>query len=193
MKKALIIVSVIAITVFMAIKCSGINIVKEPTVHEGDVIFHVSTSRQSPLIMRATSSVLTHCGIIVEKDNKFFVLEASSTLKLTPLKDFIKRGKYGLYWIRHPKGIDGECPKIKYNHLLGRKYDLAFSPKNKLYYCSELVYDIYKYQLGIELCEMKPMKEWNLDGMESEIKRRGMNVNDSVVAPSDLYWSSELR
>ena len=34
---------------------------------EGDLLFQISKSAQSPLIALATGSVYTHCGILVEK------------------------------------------------------------------------------------------------------------------------------
>jgi len=64
---------------------------------EGDLIFQVSQSRQSPFIQLATNSPWSHCGVIVEKEGKPYVLEASNVVKLTPLKAWIDRGKMGRY------------------------------------------------------------------------------------------------
>lgn len=173
---------------YFGIRCSA-----QPKVQEGDVIFHTSTSQQSPLISFATGCPLTHCGIIVMKGDTPYVLEASNTLKLTPLDDFINQGKGGVYWLKHrPKQWDAS-KRIRYKHLLGRKYDLAFSFHNNRYYCSELVYDIYLYQQGIKLCEPKPMKSYNTLGLKRKMRQRGMNPNDLVVAPSDLFKSDKLR
>lgn len=182
-------VSMLLILVFpyISIRCSA-----TPKVQEGDVIFHTSKSDQSPLIALATGSPLTHCGIVVMKDDTPYVLEASSTLKLTPLKEFIKRGKGGVYWIKHRPKEWNEGKRIRYKHLLGRSYDLAFSFNNNRYYCSELVYDIYLYQQGIKLCEPKPMKSYaatHLPKIKKVMKRRGMNPNDLVVSPDDLFNS----
>lgn len=155
------------------------------------MIFHMSTSSQSPLVAIATLSPLTHCGVIVMKGDKPFVLEASSTLKTTPLRTFIKRGRCGAYWIKRPKsGID---KSIRYHHLLGRSYDLAFSFGNNKYYCSELVYDIYKYQLDIELCTPMPMNHYFTLGMKKKMRQRGMDPNGLVVAPKDIFGSSFMK
>ena len=37
---------------------------------EGDLIFQVSQSRQSPFIQLATNSPWSHCGVIVEKKDR---------------------------------------------------------------------------------------------------------------------------
>lgn len=191
-KRKLIIYGILGLILIALFPYRGIRFASNPEVQEGDVIFHMSTSDQSPLIAIATGSPLTHCGIVVMKSGQPYVLEASSTLKTTPLNEFIKRGKCGAYWVKRPKsGVVGS--NIRYGHLLGRRYDLAFSFNNRNYYCSELVYDIYKYQLGTELCEPRPMKSYFTLGMKKVMRRRGMDPNGLVVAPSDIFFSDELR
>ena len=121
-------------------------------VREGDVIFQTSQSQQSPLIQIATRSKISHCGIIVMKNGKPYVLETLKTLVVTPLDKFVARGEGGKYWLKrsNKKNI-----KIKYTSYLGKSYDLAFKFDNGKFYCSELIYDIYKNQLGIELTIIK--------------------------------------
>lgn len=94
MKKSKII-SLLAIAIIMIaiFPYRGIRFSKNPEVQEGDVIFHMSTSSQSPLVAIATLSPLTHCGEIVMKGDEPYVLETSSTLKTTSLRTFIKRGQ----------------------------------------------------------------------------------------------------
>lgn len=190
-KSKIIFMLAIAIITIALFPYRGIRFSSNPEVQEGDVIFHMSTSSQSPLIAIATTSPLTHCGVIVMKSNEPYVLEASSTLKTTPLRTFIKRGRCGAYWIKRPKsGID---KSIRYHHLLGRSYDLAFSFGNNKYYCSELVYDIYKYQLDIELCTPMPMNHYFTLGMKKKMRQRGMDPNGLVVAPKDIFGSGFLK
>ena len=165
-------------------------------VREGDVIFHTSQSSQSPLIQIGTRSHITHCGIVVIKDGKPFVLETLKTLVLTPLDKFIARGKDGKYWL---KRSDRENIKIEYAHYLGKPYDLAFSFDNDIYYCSELVYDIYKNQLGIELCKPKQVGDYlilgtdKLDKIENTMQRRGITKEQYAVAPVDVFESEYLH
>lgn len=165
-------------------------------VREGDVIFHTSQSSQSPLIQIGTRSHITHCGIVVIKDGKPFVLETLKTLVLTPLDKFVARGKDGKYWL---KRSDKENIKIEYAHYLGKPYDLAFSFDNDIYYCSELVYDIYKNQLGIELCEPKRVGDYlilgtdKLDKIKSTMQRRGITKEQYAVAPVDVFESEYLH
>ena len=165
-------------------------------VREGDVIFQTSQSSQSPLIQIGTRSHITHCGIIVMRDGKPYVLETLKTLVLTPLDKFIARGKDGKYWL---KRSDRENIKIEYAHYLGKPYDLAFSFDNDIYYCSELVYDIYKSQLGIELCKPKQVGDYlilgtdKLNKIESTMQRRGITKEQYAVAPVDIFESDYLH
>ena len=165
-------------------------------VREGDVIFHTSQSSQSPLIQIGTRSHITHCGIIVMRDGRLYVLETLKTPVLTPLDKFIARGKEGKYWL---KRSDKENIKIDYAHYLGKPYDLAFSFDNDIYYCSELVYDIYKKQLGIELCKPKQVGDYlilgtdKLNKIESTMQRRGITKEQYAVAPVDIFESDYLH
>lgn len=43
-------------------------------VREGDVIFQTTQSKQSPLIQLATRSKISHCGIVVMKNGRPYVL-----------------------------------------------------------------------------------------------------------------------
>lgn len=168
----------------------------EEIVKEGDVIFQTSESRQSPLIQIGTRSKITHCGIIVMRNGEPYVLETLKTLVLTPLDKFIARGKDGKYWL---KRSDKENIKIEYGKYLGKSYDLAFSFDNDIYYCSELVYDIYLNQLGIKLCEPKKVGDYLILGtdqlsiIEKEMTRRGITKEQYAVAPVDIFKSDYLK
>ena len=141
MKKIFIILGLILCVVgypFLSMLIEGVTATIGPIedVREGDVIFQTSLSQQSPLIKMGTRSTITHCGVVVMKDGKPYVLETQKTLVLTPLEKFIARGKNGKYWHKRPKIDD---IKIKYNSYLGKPYDLAFKFDNGKFYCSEFI------------------------------------------------------
>jgi hypothetical protein len=165
-------------------------------VKEGDVIFQTSQSQQSPLIQIATRSKISHCGIIVMRNGKPYVLETLKTLVVTPLDKFIARGEGGKYWL---KRSNKENIKIKYGSYLGKPYDLAFKFDNGKFYCSELIYDIYKNQLGIELCEPKKVSDYLILGtdklpqIEKAMKKRGITKEQYAVAPIDIFESDYLE
>lgn len=135
-------------------------------------------------------SALSHCGIIIEKGNGLYVLEATGKLKLTPLQEFINRGKGKQWWA---KRVIDKPIKVKYSHLLGRRYDTSFKPGNNLFYCSELIYHIYQTQFGIELCIYRKVSDYHLTGLKKKLMQRGINLNQKVVAPIDIYNSKKAH
>ena len=201
MKKALIISGVILLLLALPFSSMVTETFTAQTgavknVKEGDVIFQTSQSEQSPLIQIATRSKITHCGIIVMKNGKPYVLETLKTLVVTPLDKFIARGKDGKYWLKRSKK---ENIKIKYKSYLGKPYDLAFKFDNGKFYCSELIYDIYKNQLGIELCKPKKVGDYLIIGtdklpkIEKAMKKRGITKEQYAVAPVDIFNSEHLN
>ena len=201
MKKTLIILCIILLVTtlpFMSIiaEIYTARTGKVQDVREGDVIFQTSPSKQSPLIQIATRSKISHCGIIVMKNEKPYVLETLETLVVTPLDKFIARGKDGKYWLKRSKK---ENIKIKYKSYLGKPYDLAFKFDNGKFYCSELIYDIYKNQLGIELCKPKKVGDYLILGtdklpkIERAMKERRIIKEQYAVAPVDIFESDCLE
>ena len=201
MKKAFVIIGLILCVVgypFRSMLVEVVTATKDPIedVREGDVIFQTSLSQQSPLIKMGTRSTITHCGVVVMKDGKPYVLETQKTLVLTPLKKFIARGKDSKYWHKRPK-LDNI--KIKYSGYLGKPYDLAFKFDNGKFYCSELIYDVYLNQLGIELCKPKTIDDYLILGshripkIKRAMKKRGITMEQYAVAPVDVFNSKELR
>ena len=175
-----ILISVLCVLVFGWLYSQSGN---HSALKEGDIVFQISQSKQSPLIAAATTSQWTHCGIIIIKKGEPYVLEASSVVKLTPWKQWKERGKGG---ITSMKRYTEEPVKIRYSQYLGKSYDLAFKFDNGKYYCSELVWLIYKEQFGIELCKPRKIKDYRLAGIKKHLVRRGMNEDQLVVAPCDL-------
>ena len=89
---------------------------------------------------------------------------------------------------------------------LKRKIDLGASAiftqlffDNDKFYCSELIYDIYKNQLGIELCKPKKVSDYlilglsNLPQLEKDMEKREITKEQYVVAPVDIFESDYLE
>ena len=189
MKKKIIFTTLSVLMVALGFWCWGQS-GNRSALKEGDIVFQTSTSKQAPLIAAATSSPWTHCGIIVMKNGEPYVLEASSTVKLTPWKQWKQRGKAGIHAMKRYSEKD---IKIKYKQYLGKPYDLAFKFDNGKWYCSELVYDIYLKQLGVKLCEPRPVSDYHVVGMDKTMKKRHISPDQLAVAPADLFNSDKLH
>ena len=78
----------ITFTLFV-LSLTGCNSIDVADIQEGDIVFIESQSRQSPYIKVGTMSKWTHCGVIVSTSQGLQVLEASKTVRLTPVDKFI--------------------------------------------------------------------------------------------------------
>ena len=168
---------------------------------DGDIIFHASKSSQSKMLQIATNSNITHVGVIFFKSGKLYVFEAVNPVKITPLQEFINRGVGSKYSVKRTKTpISNSELKIMIEYgkrQIGKPYDLKFEWSDSKIYCSELVWKIYHYA-GIRLCDIKTFSEFNLNrpivkqAINSRYKGK-FNINESVVAPIDLYNSDKLK
>lgn len=102
----------------------------------------------------------SHVGIVVEIQRKIKILEAvSNGVVITDLNDFLKRTNYqDVYVGRIKKNIDIEPISFtELNKYLGKPYDTIFSIDNDAYYCSELVYFLFKNIENKPIFELQPM------------------------------------
>lgn len=173
-------------------------------IKSGDIIFQISLSSQSKAIALATKSIYTHCGIIYEKDNIFFVYEAVQPVKLTPIKTWIKREKDKHYVIKRLKNADKILTKEVLKNMenyskqfQGKNYDIYFSWSDDKIYCSELIWKIYKETTGLEIGKLQKLKDFDLTSPEvqQKMKERYGNkipLEENVISPISIYESDLL-
>jgi hypothetical protein len=168
---------------------------------DGDIIFHRSLSQQSEMVKKVTGSNLTHCGIVFKKDDKFYVFEAVSPVKVTELNAWINRGQNKEYRVvRLKKELTQDQKKQIYSYAraqLGKPYDAKFQWSDSKIYCSELVWKAFK-AAGIELCEVNKFSDYSITSRLAQlaIKKRynnKVNWDEPVVAPIDLYNSGLVK
>ncbi|QOG01547.1 YiiX family permuted papain-like enzyme [Flavobacterium sp. MDT1-60] len=174
-------------------------------IHDGDLIFQTSESKQCEAVRIATNSKFSHCGIIFFVNGGEFVLEAVQPVKITPLEEWIAHGKDHKYLVKRLKNAEtvlteDTLDKMKAygKQLLGKEYDAYFEWTDNRIYCSELIWKIYKNGAGIELSKLKQLKDFNLtdERVQKILKERYGNdvpLDEEVVAPSDLVASDLLK
>jgi len=122
------------------------------------------------------------------------VYEAVQPVKLTPLKDWIKRGE-GLHYVvkrlkdaetiltpevRSKMGSFGESFK-------GKSYDIYFEWSDDRIYCSELVWKIYHTAAGVDIGELEKLSSFNLD--EPAVKQKLSERYGNDIQLSSSYIS----
>ncbi|PHR46170.1 MAG: peptidoglycan peptidase [Fluviicola sp.] len=173
---------------------------------EGDIVFQTSSSRQSSAIQLATNSKYSHCGILLKnREGKLMVAEAVQPVRITPIKEFIKRGDDHHYVIKRlinresilTNEVTTKMEELFYS-LEGRDYDIKFEWSDSKIYCSELVWKIYERTTGIRLGEPKPLKEYSLNSKlvkKTMEQRYGEDIpwDEPMVAPSTIFDSELLE
>ena len=174
-------------------------------LRNGDIVFQETNGNQGKAVKAATNSRWTHVGLVFFRDDKPMVIEAVQPVKITPLASFIARSPKSFYAMRLKESdthINPDAVKKaeQYcNTMLGKNYDLQFRWSDEKIYCSELVWKAYKHATGIELCEPRPFKSYNLKHptVQRLVKARygsahQLPLGELAVAPSDLAESSLL-
>jgi uncharacterized protein YycO len=173
-------------------------------IKDGDIIFHTSNSDQSKPIQLATKSKYSHCGIIYKKGNDIFVYEAVGPVKLTPIKEWIARGKNNSYVIKRLKNAENMITpdvlkKMKQvgDKFKGKPYDKTFEWSDNRIYCSELVWKIYQQATGLEIGKLQKLKEFDLSDarVKAIMKTRYPNkipTEEIVISPASIFDSELL-
>jgi Permuted papain-like amidase enzyme, YaeF/YiiX, C92 family len=171
---------------------------------DGDIIFQTNIGGQGEAIMLATKSKLTHCGILFQTKNKWYVYEAIQPVQVNTLEDFIERGDGHRYVIKRLKAAYQKNP-LPIDKMIGvaktyldKDYDLAFNWSDEEMYCSELVYKIYSKGANIELCEKKYLKDYDLTNpvVKAQMKERYGNkipLDEMMIAPSTIAESEKME
>jgi hypothetical protein len=184
--------------------CSSSENAALPDVRDGDIIFNKSNSGQSQAIQLATKSAYTHCGLILYKDGKPYVLEAARTVTYTPLNKWIEYGKDKHYVIMRLKDSAALTPEVlasikeQAGAFTDKRYDLLFQWSDDKIYCSELVWKIFERGANISLVPLRTFRDYKLDdpAVQAKIKERfgsALPLDEKVVAPSDLMASPLLE
>jgi hypothetical protein len=172
-----------------------------PAVRDGDVIFQTSRSSQSVAIQRATHSPYSHMGIIFVRAGKPYVLEASSTVRYTPLGEWIARGKDSMYVLKRLRtpltGSQVERLRQAAKPFEGRVYDLTFEWSDTKIYCSELVWKIYDRALGVQLGELQKLRDFDLSdaAVRTKMKQRygeKVPLDSPVISPASMFKTGAL-
>jgi hypothetical protein len=175
-----------------------------PVFRDGDVVFQTSHSAQSVAIQRATGSAYSHMGLVLLRGGRPFVFEAISTVRFTPLAEWIARGNGGHFVARRLRDADTRFTPMGLARLRaearlfeGRPYDPAFGWSDDRVYCSELVWKVYDRALGVQLGTLRKLREFNLADPVVAVKLRerygsAIPLEEPVISPAAMFRSPLL-
>ncbi|RLA06854.1 MAG: hypothetical protein DRQ51_08005 [Gammaproteobacteria bacterium] len=166
----------------------------------GDIIFQSSGDGQiSRMIEYATKSWYSHSGLVVKKNNNWFVREAVGPVKDTPLKKWQARGKNK--WIdvyRLKKEYQKHIPAMIKNSAkyLGRPYDKKYKFDDKKIYCSELIFKAYKDSTKNNLGQIVTLDQLDYKKFTKQIKiieGGKVPLKRKMITPWHLSQAHQLK
>lgn len=174
-------------------------------VKEGDIIFETSNSVMSKAIETATHSKYSHVGVIFKRNGEWMVFEAVQPVKFTPLKSWLQHSDANTPCvIKRLKTAEKTLTpdvvqkmKLFADKAEGKNYDFFYEWTDETYYCSELVYKIYKSAAGLEIGQMKKLKDYDLTHpvVKSQLEiKYGKNIpyEHPMIAPGAIFDSPLL-
>lgn len=171
---------------------------------EGDILFQ---SLPNPpgldlvdAIEGATGSPYSHCGMVFREDGEWKVIEAIGPVKVTPLRQYIARGRGKRVWAyrfgeagrRHvPAALDAMRKD------LGKPYDPRYRFDGEAIYCSELIRRGWKAATGRDLGETVTLGSLNWRPYQPVIEAiegpGNLPLDREMITPRDLARAKELR
>lgn len=176
----------------------------ESMLQAGDIIFQSLDSKQCEAVKLATHSKYSHVGIIFQDEGNWMVYEAVQPVKKTPLREWMEHGEDGHCVVKRLKDEKKLLPKNTLKKMqnlaekqLGKNYDIYFNWSDSEIYCSELVWKLYDEGAGIQISELKELRDFDLSShavKEIMAQRYGSTIplNEKVISPEDLFSSKML-
>lgn len=164
-------------------------------LRDGDLVFQESQSRQSAAILAATGSRFTHMGIVRWRAGATYVVEATATVRETPLPTWTRRGKggrYAIYRVRDLTAAQATAMLRAAERYYGRPYDSLFQPGDAAIYCSELPRLAF-LAIGISLGREQRLRDLNIDDgavVQLLAKRWRQHPRCTGLATAEACWQA---
>lgn len=167
---------------------------------EGDILFQsLPHSELADAIEGITHSELSHCGILLKRDGKWLVAEASAPCRYTELNEWIMHGRgFRVASYRLKGGLPGGVGALKAQIALfiGKGYDITFEEDDRAIYCSELIDKAYARAYSVHLAEWEALGELDWKPHEDfirKLERTRLPLDRRMITPVQLSRSSMLE
>ena len=171
---------------------------------EGDVLFQSLPDPPGLDVIDAiegsTESPYSHCGVVVNKKGKWFVLEAMvPVVKETPYKQWIQRdkGKFAAYRLKEPWRIMIPAWIKEMRRKMGRPYDFRYRMADDEIYCSELPFDAWKRLTGADMGTIVKLGDLKWQKYKQVILdiegSKEVPVERKMITPRDLAAAEQLE
>lgn len=168
---------------------------------EGDIVFQSSPrSRLVNTIERVSESPFSHCAIVANVDGRWVVYEAYDNVEVTPLREFVFRGRNQAFAVCRLKQQYQPHVAATLAHAreyLGRPYDARYRMDDELIYCSELIYKAFEKASGGQLLgELVRLGDMNWQPYAKTIEHfegGPVPLERRMITPKHLAVASQLE
>lgn len=170
---------------------------------EGDIVFQSLPNPPGMDLVDAiegsTGSPYSHCGMVFQEDGRWQVIEAIGPVKITPLDDYIARGRGKQVWAYRlnetsRKKLPTALAAMKKD--LGKPYDPRYRFDDEAIYCSELIWRGWKAAAGRELGTAVTLGSLNWQPYQAVIEAiegpGNLPLDRQMITPRDLAKAKEL-
>lgn len=168
---------------------------------EGDILFQ--SLPHAPLvdaIEGATDSPFSHCGVVARQGQDWVVIEAFRRVEVTPLSEFVFRGRHGGFAVYRLRAEYQEHVPEMLRHaraFVGRPYDARYRLDDERIYCSELIYKAYAQASGgAPLGRLTRLGDLNWQPYQRLIESQeggAIPLERPMITPRDLAQAAELE
>lgn len=168
---------------------------------EGDILFQ---SLPRGLLVNAIEGVsgspYSHCAIVSRQDGEWVVYEAYRQVEVTPLREFLFRGRergFVVYRLKaeHQPQVPAMIEQVQ--SYLGRPYDARYRLDEERIYCSELIFKSYRDATdGQQLGKLVRLGDLNWQPYESTIQHfegGPVPLEREMITPKELALSPQLE
>ena len=147
----------------------------------------------------ATRSPYSHCGIVLQREGRFYVLEAIGPVKETALDEWLARGRLQQFAVfRFKEPYRSRIPRIieRARLLLGRPYDNHYDFDDARIYCSELVFKAFRAEVGEDLGKVRRLGDlgWKPYTVTIlQIENGALPLDREMITPKDLSEGNQLE
>lgn len=170
------------------------------TPKHGDILFqslpHIPVI---DAIEGSTHSPYSHCGILVNKNGSWQVLEAIGPVKLTRLEIWISQGRDNAFAVTRLKPAfqpKSQAIITAAEKFIGLPYDIQYEMDDRKIYCSELIYKGFKEATGQEMGKIVKLGDLDWQPHAAVIRAIAGDpppLDREMITPRDLAKASQLE
>lgn len=167
-------------------------------IRDGDFIFQHLSGRLTRVIADVTNSQYSHCGIVEQKPQCLYVLEAIGPVIETPLNLWIARGVgQRITIVRLKEAYQSKIPQIikAAKQFMYLPYDIQYEWDDSKIYCSELIYKAAERGANLKLANFVRLGDLNWQPHQEFIRYitgGELPLEREMITPDDLVRSDKV-